>query len=95
MKLRLCITYIGNFIDLISTIYLTRLGFYEVNPFMRPLLAYPWLFSLVKLSAMTWVCWFLWKNRNDKHALPLATFSSVFYGAIAIYYIVWFFILYN
>lgn len=89
MKLRLCIAYIGNFIDLISTIYLTQLGFYEVNPFMRPLLAYPWLFSLVKLSAMTYVCLFLWKRKEDRHALPIATFAAVVYGLIAVYYMVW------
>lgn len=90
MRIRLTIAYIGNFIDLIATLYLLQIGFYEVNPFMRPLLNYPCLASIVKLSAMTWVCWFLWKNKDDKHAKPLATFAAVVYGIIAFYYIIWF-----
>ena len=89
MKLRLCIAYIGNFIDLISTLNLTEQGFYEVNPFMRPLLDHPWLFTAVKLLAMTWVCLFLWKRREDRHALPIATFAAIVYGLIAVYYMFW------
>lgn len=90
MKLRLSIAYIGNLIDLIATLYLTKQGFHEVNPFMRPLLGCPWLFAAVKILAMTWVCLFLWKRREDRHALPLATFAAAVYGLIAAYYVVWF-----
>jgi hypothetical protein len=93
MKTRLIISYIGNIIDLIATIYLSRLGFYEVNPFMRPLLDHPWLFTAVKILAMTLVCLFLWKRREDRHALPLATLAAVVYGLIAAYYIVWMIVL--
>ena len=89
MKTRLIIAYIGNTIDLIATLCLLRMGFYEVNPIMRPLLNYPWLASIVKISAMTWLCWFLWKRRDDRHAMPLATLAAVVYGAIAVYYILW------
>ena len=89
MKLRLVIAYVGNIIDTIATLHLTEQGFYEVNPFMRPLLDCPWLFVAVKLLAMTWVCLFLWKRREDRHALPLATFAAVVYGLIAVYYMVW------
>lgn len=93
MKTRLIIAYIGNTIDLIATLCLLQMGFYEANPIMRPLLNYPWLASIVKLSAMTWVCWFLWKNRDDKHAKPLATFAAVVYGIIAFYYTIWFIVI--
>lgn len=89
MKTRLTIAYIGNLIDLIATLYLTKQGFHEVNPFMRPLLGCPWLFAAVKILAMTWVCLFLWKRREDRHALPLATLAAVVYGLIAVYYMVW------
>ena len=89
MKTRLTIAYIGNLIDLIATLYLTKQGFHEVNPFMRPLLGCPWLFAAVKLLAMTLVCLFLWKRREDRHALPLATIAAAVYGLIAVYYMVW------
>ena len=93
MKTRLTIAYIGNLIDLIATLYLTKQGFHEVNPFMRPLLGCPWLFVTFKLLAMTWVCLFLWKRREDRHALPLATFAAAVYGLIAAYYMVWMIVL--
>lgn len=93
MRTRLIIAGIGNLIDLIATLYLTKQGFHEVNPFMRPLLDCPWLFAAVKLLAMTWVCLFLWKRRDDRHTLPLATFAAVVYGLIAFYYVAWFIII--
>lgn len=89
MKTRLTIASIGNIIDLIATLYLTKQGFHEVNPFMRPLLDCPWLFAAVKLLAMTWMCLFLWKRREDRHALPIATFAAIVYGLIAVYYMFW------
>lgn len=95
MILRLSIAYIGNLIDLIATLYLTKQGFHEVNPFMRPLLGCPWLFAAVKILAMTWVCLFLWKRKEDRHALPLATLTAVVYGLIAVYYVVWFIVLWR
>lgn len=90
MKTRLIIAYIGNTIDLIATLCLLRMGFYEANPIMRHLLNYPWLASIVKISAMTWLCWFLWKRREDRHAKPLATFAAVVYALLTVYYIVFF-----
>lgn len=89
MKTRLTIAYIGNLIDLIATLYLTKQGFHEVNPVMHPLLDCPWLFAAVKILAMTLVCLFLWKRREDRHAIPLATFAAAVYGLIAVYYMVW------
>ena len=93
MNVCLLIAYIGNIIDTIATLSLTEQGFHEVNPFMRPLLDCPWLFAAVKLLAMTWVCLFLWRRKEDRHALPLATFAAVVYGLIAFYYVAWFIII--
>ena len=93
MKTRLTIAYIGNIIDTIATLHWTEHGFYEVNPFMRYLLDHPWLFATVKILAMTLVCLFLWKRREDRHALPLATFAAAVYGLIAAYYMVWMIVL--
>lgn len=84
----LLIAYLGNLIDIMATLTLTEQGFYELNPFMRPLLDHPGLFVTVKMVAMTGVCLFLWKRRTDKHALPLAIFAAIVYGSIAIYYMV-------
>lgn len=88
MKTRLIIAWIGNLIDMVATLHLSGLGFREVNPIMRPLLAYPWLFALVKLSGMTAVLLFLWIRRDDRHALPLATYAAVVNGLVATYYFV-------
>ena len=86
MRTRLIIAGIGNLIDTIATLHLSKLGCYELNPIMRHLLDWPVVFVLVKLTAMTGVCLFLWKNREDAHAMPLATFAAVVYGGIAVYY---------
>ena len=44
MKIRLLIAFIGNLIDTAATIYLTGLGYTEINPIMAPLLpgSPPW-----------------------------------------------------
>ena len=84
----LLIAYFGNLIDIMATLTLTELGFYELNPVMRQLLDYPGLFTTVKIVAMTSVCLFLWKRRTDKHALPIAVFAAIVYGSIAVYYTV-------
>lgn len=82
----LIIAYFGNLIDIMATLTLTEQGFYELNPIMRPLLDHPGLFVNVKIVAMTGVCLFLWKRRTDKHAMPIALFAAIVYGAIAVYY---------
>lgn len=93
MRTRLIIAWLCNLVDIAATLYLSGLGYVEANLAMAWLLQWPWLFSMVKLSAMTFVLLFLWNNREDRHALPLATFTAVVYGLIAIYYIVIFAVL--
>lgn len=90
MRTRLTIAGIGNLIDTISTIYLYNLGFTEANPIMAQLLNYPILFALVKLSTMTVILVWLWRERESKYARIAAVVSAVLYGLIALYY-AWFF----
>lgn len=89
MKVLLLIAWLGNLIDTIATVYLTRLGYVEANPIMAQLLNYPVIFVIVKLLLMTGLCAYLWMKRLDKHAMPMAIVASVAYGAIIVYY-AWF-----
>lgn len=86
MRTRLIITGLGNLIDLVSTLYLYRHGFEEMNPLMAGLLQYPPLFMLVKIGAMTWALWILWKRRDHKSAQRISWFAAVLYGSISLYY---------
>lgn len=89
MKNRLLIAWIGNLIDTASTVILCcGHGFAEVNPIMARLLHIPALFVAVKLTAMTAVVIWLWRNRNDKKTNIASWIVAVVYGAIAIYYVV-------
>lgn len=90
MRTLLFTAWLGNAIDMVSTLYLVNMGFIEANPVMRRVLEYPAVFVLVKLGAMTALVFWLWHRRQDRHAIPLATFAAVVYGAIAVYYL-WFF----
>jgi hypothetical protein len=89
MKNRLLIAWIGNLIDTASTVILCCVhGFTEINPIMAWLLRCPALFVAVKLTAMTSVVIWLWRNRNDKKANIASWIAAVVYGAIASYYVV-------
>ena len=93
MKNLLFIAYLGNLIDTAATIYLTGLGYTEINPIMAPLLRFPALFAVVKLCAMGCALHILWRNRAHKAATVLAWAAAGVYGAISIYYGVFFTIL--
>ena len=86
MRTRLIIAGLGNLIDTLSTVYLHRQGFVEANPVMAALLSHPLLFILVKMAVFTALLLWLWKRRDDRHALPLAALAAIVYGAIAVYY---------
>lgn len=90
MKALLIIAAIGNLIDLLSTLYLSGLGYVEANPFMAVLLPHPALFALVKIGAMALALWILWKNRESGVAIMTAWFAAGLYGLISVYY-AWFF----
>lgn len=90
MKTLLIIAWLGNLIDMIATVYLTSIGYTEINPIMAYLLVNPIVFIVVKIVAMTVVCMYIWQKRADKYSKPLATFAATVYGAISIYYM-WFF----
>ena len=78
---------------MVSTLYLSRQGYCELNPIMSRLLAYPFLFVLTKVAAMTWLCIFLFNHRDDRHAIPLATLAASVYSLISMYYVAWFILL--
>ena len=90
MKTPLTIAAIGNLIDLISTLYLSGLGYVEANPVMAALLPHPALFALVKIGGMTLALWILWKNRDSEIARKTAWFVVGLYSLISLYYLFFF-----
>lgn len=90
MTTPLLIAYLGNFIDMVSTLCLYGLGYTELNPIMAPLLQWPALFALVKCCAMGYALRILWRNRAHQMAKVLAWVAAGVYGAIAVYYAVFF-----
>jgi hypothetical protein len=92
MKIPLIITAIGNLIDMVSTLYLSGLGYAEANPVMAALLSRPLLFAIVKVGAMAFAIWILWKNRDSDLARKTAWFAAMLYGLISVYYLFFFLI---
>ena len=90
MTTRLLIAFWGNLIDTAATLYLSSLGYIETNPVMARLLQCPVAFAGVKIAAMTAVVWWIWKRRGDRKASAASWVTAVVYGAIAIYYAVFF-----
>lgn len=90
MRTRLTIAFLGNLIDTAATLYLSSLGYIEANPVMAWLLRWPAAFVGVKIGAMTAVVWWLWKRRGDRNAALAATVAAAIYGAVSVYYIVFF-----
>lgn len=93
MKTPLLIAYLGNLIDMVSTLCLYGLGYTELNPIMAPLLRFPAVFAVVKLFAMGCALHILWRNRAHQMAKVLAWVAAGVYGVISIYYGVFFTIL--
>ena len=90
MRILLIIAGIGNLVDTVATVYLTKMGHLEANPVMRWLLQIPGVFVVVKIVVMTALLLWLWYRREDKHATPLAAVAAVVYGLISAYYLVFF-----
>lgn len=90
MTTLLTLAFLGNLIDTAATLYLSSLGYIEAHPVMARLLQWPAVFAGVKIGAMTAVVWWLWKRRGDKYAALAATVSAMVYGAVSVYYIVFF-----
>lgn len=90
MRTLLTIAFLGNLIDTAATLYLSSLGYIEANPVMAWLLQWPAVFAGVKIGAMTAVVWWLWKRRGDRNATLAATVAAMVYGAVSVYYIVFF-----
>lgn len=90
MRTRLALACLGNLIDTAATLYLSSLGYIEANPVMAWLLQWPAVFAGVKIGAMTAAVWWLWKRRGDRYAALAATVAAMVYGAVSVYYIVFF-----
>ena len=90
IKALLLTACLGNLIDTAATLYLSSLGYIEANPVMAWLLRWPAVFAGVKIGAMTAVVWWIWKRRGDRYAAPAATVAAMVYGAVSVYYIVFF-----
>lgn len=88
MKTPLRIAYLGNLIDMVSTLYLYGLGYTELNPIMAPLLRFPAVFAMVKCCAMGYALRILWRNKAHQMSKVLAWVAAAVYGVIAIYYAV-------
>lgn len=82
MKPRLTIAYIGNLIDIVSTLYFTSIGFVEINPIMAWLLQWPILFIAVKILVMTFYVILLWYARHEMMAVIASWFASLLYGVL-------------
>ena len=87
MKMRLIISFVGNLIDIIATLYLTNLGYMEANFIMARTLQWPLLFIAIKLLAMTLVLVLLWRERHDKKAIFASWIACIVYGLIGVYYV--------
>lgn len=88
MKSRLIITYLGNIIDTIASLYLVGKNFIEANPFMAPLLELPWLFIAVKIGVMTLLVVRIWICRASKYAQLASWIAAILYSGISIYYVI-------
>ena len=89
MKARLIVAGLGNLVDTVSTLSLIGHGFYELNPVMRWLLRWPAVFAAVKLTVIPAVLLWLWKERESRYAVAASWVGAVFYGGLALYYILW------
>lgn len=90
IRTSLLIAWLGNLVDMVSTLYLHSIGYTEANPVMACLLDTPLVFALAKITLMTLLLLYLWQKREDKHAKVLSGLAAVIYGAITIYYGVFF-----
>jgi Na+/pantothenate symporter len=89
MKKRLTLAWFCNLIDTFATLYLCGNGYAtEINPFMRILLVNPIVFAIVKISLITLVLFWLWRERASKYAVIASYIACFIYGALALYYAV-------
>jgi hypothetical protein len=94
VKILLILLNLFNLIDTAATLYFTQTGIMiEVNPVMNALLRYPELFVFVKVWAFLVISVFLWKRRNDIYARVAAVISATFYGLLATYYVINYFLI--
>lgn len=88
MKTRLIIAWLGNLIDVVSTLHACSHGFTEVNPIMARLIQSPVMFVFIKVITMTALLLVLWQNRTDKNAVVGSWLAAILYSVISMYYFV-------
>ena len=77
-------------IDVYCTIYLTQLGWFELNPISRWLLQYDMTFIWIKLLASSFFAIYMWKARKYKWSNVITWIAFAPYCLLAIYYILLF-----
>lgn len=94
MKTKLIIAFIGNIIDIVSTLILMRYyEFIEINPVMAWLLQWPVLAAACKIIAVTGILLFIYYTKRDKYTDLMANIAAMIYGGLGLYYIIIFIIL--
>lgn len=88
----LSIAFIGNLIDAFATYVLySKFGFIELNLMMAFLLQWPLLFLIVKILLGSGIVYYLAIQKNrDKYWKIAAGTAAAVYGALGLYYIIWF-----
>ena len=74
------VIFILNFIDYLTTVYLTNIYGVEceMNPLMREALSEPWFFALIKLILFPLLLYWMWKTKKDDAAyIALGMFLAI------------------
>jgi hypothetical protein len=90
MKILLYLLIIFNMIDAYCTIYLTELGWYELNPISRFFLQWPIIFIWLKLIIPSFFSMLAWRLRKYTFTHILIWICFIPYAIIAIRYILLF-----
>lgn len=85
---KLTIALLGNIIDTLATLYHCSYvaDFTELNPCMRYLLQWPWVFAATKILAVSGIVLWLWRERDSKYARIALSAAAWLYGVIGLYY---------
>ena len=82
-----------NLFDAVATLTWLDLGFAkEANPLMAPLIAYcPYCFVAIKMGIVVIVCWFLWRERENKYTFLASKIVFSAYTLLALWHMVGFY----
>ena len=82
-----------NLFDAIATLTWLDLGFaQEGNPIMAPLIAYcPYCFIAIKMGIVLFVCWYLWKERENDYTFLASKIVFYAYSLLAMWHMIGFY----